>query len=334
MFNPAPVYQRNCINGVLERHVYKQRLRSGRDGPQPGDGILSQRNIGYDDVVIVGYVLFQQLADRIGDVYKRQHEYLPEPVTLIRGEVRNPYSMVGGIDESYDAVLFVGYHDGAGQGGNPMAHTISSRRIREITINGASASELMLFSYACTYLGIPTAFVSGDEAICEKAKMLNPLIAACPVKRGIGAAVAGLHPEKAEKMLEAVSYTHLDVYKRQIVMYGGQIMETGTVEDIFYSPLHPYTIGLLQSIPKAGGSRERLSSIAGTPPDMLKPPTGCPFYPRCEFAMHICREREVPDIPAGGDHMVRCWLCHSQAPAVEKYEMQKGGVKRGQSASD
>ena len=130
------------------------------------------------------------------------HEYLPEPVTLIRGEVRNPYSMVGGIDESYDAVLFVGYHDGAGQGGNPMAHTISSRRIREITINGASASELMLFSYACTYLGIPTAFVSGDEAICEKAKMLNPLIAACPVKRGIGAAVAGLHPEKAEKMLE------------------------------------------------------------------------------------------------------------------------------------
>ena len=81
-----------------------------------------------------------------------------------------------------------------------MAHTISSRRIREITINGASASELMLFSYACTYLGIPTAFVSGDEAICEKAKMLNPLIAACPVKRGIGAAVAGLHPEKADKL--------------------------------------------------------------------------------------------------------------------------------------
>ena len=66
---------------------------------------------------------------------------------------------------------------------------------------------------------------------------------------------------------------------RIIVMYGGQIMETGTVEDIFYSPLHPYTIGLLQSIPKAGGSRERLSSIAGTPPDMLKPPTGCPFFP-------------------------------------------------------
>ena len=66
MFNPAPVYQRDSINGVLERHVYKQRLRSGRDGPQPGDGILSQRNIGYNDVVIVGYVLFQQLADRIG----------------------------------------------------------------------------------------------------------------------------------------------------------------------------------------------------------------------------------------------------------------------------
>lgn len=129
---------------------------------------------------------FVAVKDSHGYGLNIMHEYLPEPVTLIRGEVRNPYSMVGGIDESYDAVLFVGYHDGAGQGGNPMAHTISSRRIREITINGASASELMLFSYACTYLGIPTAFVSGDEAICEKAKMLNPLIAACPVKEESG----------------------------------------------------------------------------------------------------------------------------------------------------
>lgn len=121
---------------------------------------------------------------------------------------------------------------------------------------------------------------------------------------------------------------------RVIVMYGGQIMETGRVEDIFYSPLHPYTMGLLQSIPKAGGSKERLRSIAGTPPDMLKPPDGCPFYPRCEFAMQICRERPVPDFDAADGHSVKCWLCHPQAPVVAQYEMQKGGVKRGTAASD
>ena len=126
---------------------------------------------------------FVAVKDSHGYGLNIMHEYLPEPVTLIRGEVRNPYSMVGGIDESYDAVLFVGYHDGAGQGGNPMAHTISSRRIREITINGASASELMLFSYACTYLGIPTAFVSGDEAICEKAKIAESADCGLPCEK-------------------------------------------------------------------------------------------------------------------------------------------------------
>lgn len=121
---------------------------------------------------------------------------------------------------------------------------------------------------------------------------------------------------------------------RIIVMYGGQIMETGTVEDIFYSPLHPYTMGLLKSIPKAGGSRERLQSIAGTPPDMLQPPAGCPFYPRCEFAMGVCRERTVPEFHRGEEHAVRCWLCHPKAPAVSKYENQKGGVRRGTASPD
>ncbi|WP_125141397.1 ABC transporter ATP-binding protein [Clostridium transplantifaecale] len=121
---------------------------------------------------------------------------------------------------------------------------------------------------------------------------------------------------------------------RIIVMYGGQIMETGTVEDIFYSPLHPYTMGLLKSIPKAGGSRERLQSIAGTPPDMLQPPAGCPFYPRCEFAMGVCRERTVPEFHRGEEHAVRCWLCHPGAPVVDKYENQKGGVRRGTASPD
>lgn len=116
---------------------------------------------------------------------------------------------------------------------------------------------------------------------------------------------------------------------RVLVMYGGQIMESGAVEDIFYKPLHPYTMGLLQSIPKAGGSKDRLRSIAGTPPDMLKPPEGCPFYPRCEFAMQICRSRSVPEFDEQNGHKVKCWLCHPQAPQVELYEQQKGGVNRG-----
>lgn len=118
------------------------------------------------------------------------------------------------------------------------------------------------------------------------------------------------------------------ICKRVIVMYGGQVMEEGMVDEIFYSPLHPYTMGLLKSIPKVG-VKERLVPILGTPPDMLKPPTGCPFYPRCEFAMNCCVNKPVPAFKVTPTHKSGCWLLHEDAPRIEKYEKQKGGVGGG-----
>ena len=86
-----------------------------------------------------------------------------------------------------------------------------------------------------------------------------------------------------------------DLCSRIIVMYGGLIMEEGTASQIFYEPKHPYTIGLLKSIPKLHKKdKEKLIPIDGTPPDLVNPPTGCPFYARCEFAMKICKEQEPP----------------------------------------
>ncbi len=116
---------------------------------------------------------------------------------------------------------------------------------------------------------------------------------------------------------------------RVIVMYGGQIMETGQASDIFYRPCHPYTMGLLRSIPRAGEENRRLESIPGTPPDMLNPPEGCPFYPRCEFAMRICRERPVPEFAVNEGHCVKCWLHYPDAPRPDRYQKQKGGVLHG-----
>lgn len=118
---------------------------------------------------------------------------------------------------------------------------------------------------------------------------------------------------------------------RVVVMYGGQIMEEGTDLDIFYNPLHPYTMQLLKSVPRVSGEKgkKRLVPIKGTPPDMLKPPTGCPFYPRCELAMEICRSKEVPSFKIENNHNVKCWLCHEDAPNIEKYELMKGGVLNG-----
>lgn len=79
------------------------------------------------------------------------------------------------------------------------------------------------------------------------------------------------------------------------VMYAGKIVEQGPVDDIFYKPGHPYTVGLLRSMPRVDAeSYERLIPIEGTPVDMLNPPEGCPFAPRCEHAMKICLQKMPP----------------------------------------
>ncbi|MDL2219031.1 ABC transporter ATP-binding protein [Ruminococcaceae bacterium OttesenSCG-928-O06] len=100
-----------------------------------------------------------------------------------------------------------------------------------------------------------------------------------------------------------------DICDRVSVMYAGRIVETGTVDEIFYTPTHPYTLGLLRSMPRVDAeSYERLIPIQGTPVDMLNPPEGCPFAPRCEHAMKICLNQYPPATQLGEGHMVNCWL--------------------------
>lgn len=111
------------------------------------------------------------------------------------------------------------------------------------------------------------------------------------------------------------------------VMYGGLIMESGSVEDIFYRPRHPYTMGLLGSIPHVdGGEKQRLIPIDGTPPDLINPPSGCPFHARCRFCMNVCTE-EMPPYYDEDKHRAMCWLLDPQAPRNSEYEARKGGVR-------
>ena len=95
---------------------------------------------------------------------------------------------------------------------------------------------------------------------------------------------------------------------RIVVMYAGQPVEVGASRDIFYHPQHPYTRGLLASIPRldADGAQE-LTSIAGTPPDALNPLPGCAFYPRCKYAMRICQDEAAPNKNFSESH---CAACH------------------------
>lgn len=129
-------------------------------------------------------------------------EYLPKEVMLIRGSTNTLYSMIGGIDKTFDAIMFIGYHDSAGSKYNPMAHTISSRIVREIKINGQNVGELHIFMYAAAYLKVPTIFVSGDNEICRKAKLLNENILTVGTKEGNGSSVKSIHPVLAEELIE------------------------------------------------------------------------------------------------------------------------------------
>jgi len=103
-----------------------------------------------------------------------------------------------------------------------------------------------------------------------------------------------------------------EVADRVAVMYAGKVVETSTVDRIFENPRHPYTIGLLDSIPKLHEEKETLSVIPGTVPDATRFPAGCRFAPRCSKAEDICLEREPPLLDAiestDGSHCVACWL--------------------------
>jgi len=90
------------------------------------------------------------------------------------------------------------------------------------------------------------------------------------------------------------------------VLYAGRIVESGPVERIFAQPAHPYTAGLLQSIPRGPASEGRLKGIGGTPPSLDGIPAGCPFHPRCRFAIAACKENRPPLVPHEGSHLSAC----------------------------
>ncbi|SCP97283.1 ABC transporter ATP-binding protein [Anaerobium acetethylicum] len=100
-----------------------------------------------------------------------------------------------------------------------------------------------------------------------------------------------------------------EICDKVAVMYAGNIIERGSIDDIFYNPKHPYTWGLLKSVPKINADEhERLIPIEGTPVDLINPPQGCAFAPRCEHCMKICLTKKPPVCQVGENHEALCWL--------------------------
>jgi oligopeptide transport system ATP-binding protein len=107
---------------------------------------------------------------------------------------------------------------------------------------------------------------------------------------------------------------------RVVVMYAGKVVETAPTDEIFTNPRHPYTLGLLASVPRLDEERpEELKTIEGAPPDLLKPPPGCPFMPRCAFARAICKTMPSLDPVSGNvQHLKACWADVTD-PAQQAY---------------
>lgn len=126
---------------------------------------------------------------------------MPECVTLIRGKSGHPYNMMYGIDDTFDGVMFVGYHSGAGMPTSPLSHT-NTGNSSYIKINGEIASEFMINSYIAAMHNVPVLFISGDEGICEEAKKLVPNITAVETKIGVGGSTINVSPNKVLKLIE------------------------------------------------------------------------------------------------------------------------------------
>lgn len=128
---------------------------------------------------------------------------LPDEITLHRSWQGCPASMMAGLDESFDAVMFVGYHSAAGHGGNSLSHTMNTR-LNYIKINGELASEFTINSLYASYLGVPVAFLSGDEALTESVQEVNPNIGVVATKKGVHNATISKHPNVTNKEIEEV----------------------------------------------------------------------------------------------------------------------------------
>ena len=119
-----------------------------------------------------------------------------------------------------------------------------------------------------------------------------------------------------------------DIADYVAVMYAGKIIEKGSVEEIFYDPRHPYTWGLLSSIPDLESDDEYLYTIPGTPPNLLYQVEGDAFAPRNEFALNIDYRLDPPMYNVGGKHRVSTWLADARAPKVEMPEALKRRIEK------
>jgi len=141
------------------------------------------------------------VKDAHGDGRNLSPAALPEATRLIRGYNGHPFAMVQGLDESFDVLLCIGYHSRGGSNGNPLSHTLSSRKLVEVRLDGEPASELRLHALAAATVGVPVGLVTGDRALCDEAAAAIGGVRTVAVSEGAGASTTSIHPSRAVAMI-------------------------------------------------------------------------------------------------------------------------------------
>jgi D-amino peptidase len=120
---------------------------------------------------------------------------------LMRGWSGHPFSMVEGIDSSFDVVAFIGYHSAASRAGNPLSHTVNGRLFSRVELNGTCASEFYLFALAAATVGVPVVFISGDKTLCQEAEALIEGVTTVATIEGCGPSVRSILPSEAVRRI-------------------------------------------------------------------------------------------------------------------------------------
>jgi D-amino peptidase len=181
--------------------------------------------------------------------------FLPKNTKILRSWPRNPYSMMGGIDGSFQGAGFIGYHSGAGSDGNPLSHTMNGN-IFEVLINDIRASEFVLNAYSAASFGVPVYFLSGDRALCESAKAIAPNIKTAAITEGIGGGSVSIHPDLALERIGEMVKSALETDPSKMKL---NLPDTFAVQVTFKKHDQAYRASFFPGAKKAGANQVKIT---------------------------------------------------------------------------
>ena len=175
---------------------------------------------------------------------------MPENVILQRGWTGHPYMMVDGVNNTFDAAMFVGYHSAAGKPGNALSHTFSGKAAY-IKLNGRFASEFMIYSWACALEGVPCVFLAGDKMLCEDEAELHPNLISVATKDGLGSLTRNYSAITTLKSLKEKSALAL---KQDLAAAKITLPESFELEVFFKDQTHAETVSHFPGVVKASSN--------------------------------------------------------------------------------